>query len=666
LKERDQSLPPNSVPPVGKIVALLRAGQANAHVYGDVLSALDSTLKTLHTYTWIDPMMTLLEFESGIAADPVSINARCSEAVDIIEAVVSPLHHVQKPNVMNDSISDYGELIPRGFFERNELDWRGRVRPEVCNDTYQRVNEAARKLAKAVAADFWGMDIDMMESFVGESLSGKSPVVQDIFNNAFAVKQVPHHGCATNYFHPKDRNGKILRNRYTTAEVESALSSYVSACDDTRNAVTTTLTSLSQQLCDEGHLPAIVQAAHFNLIVATASQHAAKANALGWSLAQVVGRNEASRVSAGQFNDVWPYWMDRSAAVSNTFDLSGIFLLTAPNMSGKSTVMRSTAAAALLSSCGLCAPLRSGSVVRRFDNIFVRGASSDIPSENLSAFGAEVLDIAALLRSCTEDSLVFVDELGRGTSPRDGTSIAAAVVEAMAKCGMSGIFATHLHDIFHLPLQGAERISNKRMAISQTEDGKILSSYLIEDGICTDSLAMATAARFGFPKDVLDRANTFAAMLESSEKMAADEDYRRSPVTSANSEAHYSLEEVAKIVRNIQGCEGTPVIVPPGWNAPPSMEGCCCVYVLELRQGNRRLFYVGETDSLARRLSQHRAKRGSWSAASAMAFRIVDGKSQARNIESLVIRELAASGFDMISVADGRRIRSDSTGTRKV
>jgi hypothetical protein len=69
--------------------------------------------------------------------------------------------------------------------------------------------------------------------------------------------------------------------------------------------------------------------------------------------------------------------------------------------------MRSTAAAALLSICGLCAPLKSG-IVRRFDHIFVRGASSDVPTEQKSAFGAEMGDVAALLRCCGEKSLVFV------------------------------------------------------------------------------------------------------------------------------------------------------------------------------------------------------------------------------------------------------------------
>lgn len=98
-----------------------------------------------------------------------------------------------------------------------------------------------------------------------------------------------------------------------------------------------------------------------------------------------------------------------------------MILLSSPNMAGKSTIMRSTAAAALLSACGFCAPVAPGTTIRKFDHLFLRGASADVPSENKSAFGAEMGDIAAMLRVCGDRSLVFVDELGRGTSPKDGT-----------------------------------------------------------------------------------------------------------------------------------------------------------------------------------------------------------------------------------------------------
>jgi MutS domain V/GIY-YIG catalytic domain len=332
-----------------------------------------------------------------------------------------------------------------------------------------------------------------------------------------------------------------------------------------------------------------------------------------------------------------------------------MFLLTAPNMSGKSTLMRATAAASLLSICGLCAPLESDSAIRRFDHIFVRGASSDVPSENLSAFGAEVLDVSALLRCCSSDSLVFVDELGRGTSPRDGTSIAAAVVEAMAQKGMSGIFATHLHEIFDLPLKDADRVKNKRMALATGEDRSDLSTFRLEDGICTDSLAMVTASRFGFPAAVLERAQEFSNMLAADDSVSKVRGKPSMPLATSASGVR-TLDDAICALSSINGCEGMPVVIPAEWNPPPSLEGTSCVYILALEDDSTR-FYVGETDSLSQRLRQHRAKGGAWSKFSAAVYRIREGKSRSRSVESLVIRALATGGFDMVSIVDGRSVR---------
>lgn len=418
-----QSLPPPSYASVGKMVTLLRAQQASAFVYEELLQALDVTLHLMKLPTSddfpLDEFMTILEFETGIAADPISIASRSLESVSIIEDIISPIHHARSKAVNNDEdidkLTDFGKIVPPAFWERNEADWRGRVRPSVCNDSYEQVKKSASKLAAAIKKDFWDA------SCIDDSKK-KSPVVQDIFNNLLSIreKDVPK-GQKDNYFHPRDRNGKTIRNKVTTHKVQDALEEYVKACEDARLNVEMALTNLSRRLCDEGHLPAIVQACHLNLILTTVTQHASQANRMGWSTVQLIDESDVALKLRG----VWPYWMAQSQAVSNTFDLKNMFLLTAPNMSGKSTVMRSTAAVALLASCGFCAPVEAQSQVRRFDHVFVRGASSDIPSENLSAFGAEVLDIAALLRSGTANSLVFVDELGRGTSPKDGTSIAA-------------------------------------------------------------------------------------------------------------------------------------------------------------------------------------------------------------------------------------------------
>ena len=107
-----------------------------------------------------------------------------------------------------------------------------------------------------------------------------------------------------------------------------------------------------------------------------------------------------------------PYWIDRSRAALNDFELDGIFLLTAPNMSGKSTLMRSILVAALLANCGLFVPC-STAQVPRYDHFFLRTSSHDVPSEGKSAFALEMEDMRIVLDDSSPNSLIMIDELGK-------------------------------------------------------------------------------------------------------------------------------------------------------------------------------------------------------------------------------------------------------------
>ena len=676
LKGSNKALPPLSIPPVGKSLALLRAGQASAQVYAELLRAMHSTILFLDAFesdeSLVHSLMILLEYESGLAADPVSLRQRCLDAIDTIESVVSQIHHTQ-PSELDfanlETITDFEGLIPRAFFERNEATWRGRVREDAAADAYDRVRSSAAQLANAVAADFWGLSLEeFLQKSQDDDSNVRTPIVQDIFNNIIALKDIPSFCDSSNkdkYFHPRDRNGKVLKNRYTTEAVQSALSEYVTSCEHACQEVTSALISLSETLYDGGHIPSVVQGSHANLILSSAFHHATRANSLGWNMAETY-QPTPNNDCAGEFVDVWPYWIDKSEAVANTFELSGMWLLTAPNMSGKSTLMRSTAAAALLTACGLCAPLGPGSRIRRYDHIFVRGASADVPAEQKSAFGAEMGDIAALLRCCGDRSLVFVDELGRGTSPHDGTRLAGAVLEAMASSGMSGVFATHLHDILKLPLQSGNRVVNKRMAIHKKlstgeESSQYYWTYRLEDGVCTDSMALVTAERFGLPTNVIERAEELSHFLTDSSSSNQSEPSASEP--SASSDVNVingapkltRLVDIARFIEKTIGQHSFPI--PPQWNVPASLDGKSCVYVLEV-DVDPPLYYVGESDNLRQRITQHRAKKGIWTNLSAIVFP-AEGKSQARAWESQLIQKLAKSGVNLLSTSDGRSIRQD-------
>ncbi|KAL3915457.1 MAG: hypothetical protein SGILL_005645 [Bacillariaceae sp.] len=680
--EHAGSLPPLMVPNLGKVLSLIRAGQAGANVYGELLQSLATTTFVLQENDEegdgddipIQDLLHLCQHESGLPAERHSLLDRCRSAISTIEEVVSTSYHVQE-DFFDEGLQDTGDMvtqdgyIPDSFFDRNELTWRGRIQPNVASDAYRQVHLAAQQLCQAVKTDF-----------ISESVSSrKNEIVHSINDNLVALKSMPDKPVnKDSYFHPRDRNGKLLRTRWTTQKVEDALSTYVGACENAQNEVASVLSNLAVSLQDEGHVPAIVQSAHFNLILSVAFHHSAKATRSNWQLASTVedSHKEVSDTNGAHFADVFPYWMDQTTAVSNTFDLSSMILLTAPNMSGKSTLMRSTAAAALLTICGLCAPLAAGSKIPRFDTLFLRGASADIPTEDKSAFGAEMGDLSALFRSCGSKSMVFVDELARGTSPYDGTRLAGAVLEAMAERGMSGFFATHLHDIIDLNLRGRDRIALKRMAI--LHDGRDARhnaesyewTYQLEDGVCTDSLALVTAERFGLPDDILLRADELGEELDNlhpvrfAERTNEPEDVNgpmesvsRQRRTQSSAKAIEFREQFQEVVdMGVQLLSDTkPVAIPPLYLPPPNLCNQSCLYVLQLTK-DPPSYYVGETDDLPQRLKQHRKKGAEWKRSRAFAFPVED-KSSARYFESILIRQLAQSGYRLESTTDGRSAR---------
>lgn len=265
--------------------------------------------------------------------------------------------------------------------------------------------------------------------------------------------------------------------------------------------------------------------------------------------------------------------------------------------------------------------------------------------------------MAALLRSCGERSLVFVDEIGRGTSPKDGTSLAGAILEKMSESYMSGMFATHLHGILKLPFSpvAEERLRKKRMAISKDEEGHLNWTYELEDGICTNSLALLTAAKFGLPASILSRAEELNRYWK--ECSHGDQAEATHVNNSIHSSSTSTIQHAITILEETVGSKS--VHIPPSYLSPPALEGTSCVYVLQVgEEDNKMRYYVGETDSLSQRLNQHRSKGKDWKDLNAIAISIEGGKSIARNVESLVIQRMAKSGFHLTSISDGTKIRT--------
>jgi DNA mismatch repair ATPase MutS len=230
-------------------------------------------------------------------------------------------------------------------------------------------------------------------------------------------------------------------------------------------------------------------------------------------------RGETPR--AMQLRELSAYWMPRGdgLTVTNDIALDSMVLLTGPNMAGKSTLARAICAAALLANCGLLVPC-GNAVVPRLDGFMLRNLADDSPLERVSSYAVEMLDAATMLRDSGPNSLVLVDELGKGTEPRAAAAIAASVLESLARKGCRGVFATHHHLILDMPLQapGLRRMSMEVVTGGGKDSGRLEPTWRVVEGECRKSLALQVAADMDMPSEVVARAEELLRGLTVSEQ----------------------------------------------------------------------------------------------------------------------------------------------------
>lgn len=188
-----------------------------------------------------------------------------------------------------------------------------------------------------------------------------------------------------------------------------------------------------------------------------------------------------------------------------------IAIITGPNMAGKSTYMRQVALIVLMASIGSFVPAKQADIPI-CDRIFTRVGASDDLASGQSTFMVEMSEVSNILRNATENSLLILDEIGRGTSTFDGLSIAWAVVEYLAKeIKAKTLFATHYHELS--VLEGKlENVKNYCIAVSK-EQGEIQFLRKIMPGGADESYGIDVAKLAGVPAPVLDRAREISSFL---------------------------------------------------------------------------------------------------------------------------------------------------------
>ena len=198
-------------------------------------------------------------------------------------------------------------------------------------------------------------------------------------------------------------------------------------------------------------------------------------------------------------------------------DDNRMLIITGPNMAGKSTYMRQVAVITLLAQIGSFVPA-SKARIGIVDRIFTRvGASDDIASGQ-STFMLEMNEVSNILKNATKNSLIILDEIGRGTSTFDGLSIAWAVVEYIhdkKKMGAKTLFATHYHELTELE-ESLEGVKNYRIAVKKRGDDITFLRKIVRGG-ADDSYGIEVAALAGVPGEVIKNAKQILARINRDE-----------------------------------------------------------------------------------------------------------------------------------------------------
>jgi len=241
-------------------------------------------------------------------------------------------------------------------------------------------------------------------------------------------------------------------------------------------------------------------------------------------------------------------------------------IITGPNMAGKSTYIRQVALIVLMAHIGSFVPAKKAELCL-VDRIFTRVGASDNLTRGQSTFMVEMLEVANILKNATSNSLLILDEIGRGTSTLDGLSIAWAIVEQIVlKIHAKSLFATHFHELSELE-NLFEGISNFRILVQENKNG-ITFLYKIARGGANKSFGIEVAEIAGVDKQVIARAKDILATLSKTHKLSGDlkDKLSQNPTDSAvigNQMSFFAEDEktteLNKILKNIDLNRCTPI-----------------------------------------------------------------------------------------------------------
>ena len=251
-------------------------------------------------------------------------------------------------------------------------------------------------------------------------------------------------------------------------------------------------------------------------------------------------------------------YLSRNAFISNDTLLdttdNRTMIITGPNMAGKSTYMRQVALITLLAHIGCFVPAEEA-LVPIVDRIFTRVGASDDLTFNQSTFMVEMAEVANIVNNATSNSLIVLDEVGRGTSTFDGLSIAWAIMEYVSeKIRAKTLFATHYHELTELEGR-VEGVKNYKIAVKELPNG-IVFLHKITRGGANKSFGIEVASLAGVPKSICDRAREIVKMLENSDINYKIEDIE---TTQKHKEIARTANEVVSVLKDLDINRCSPI-----------------------------------------------------------------------------------------------------------
>lgn len=297
----------------------------------------------------------------------------------------------------------------------------------------------------------------------------------------------------------KELENKILGSEEASIKLEAQLYEFV------KNVLTENINNLK-----------CISSAVANLDVLVSFAEIAKTNK--YVRPQIVEGNKPLIIKEGRHPVVEVISKDRFIPNDTLLDEKDnrTMIITGPNMAGKSTYMRQTAIITIMAHLGSFVPAKSAQIPL-VDRVFTRVGASDNLISDQSTFMVEMIEVASILRNATSNSLLILDEVGRGTSTYDGLSIAWAVIEHLTRqVGAKTMFATHYHELTELETK-LDGVKNYKISVKEFNGGIVFLRKIMRGG-ANRSFGIEVASLAGVPSEVTDRAKSILKSIESGDR----------------------------------------------------------------------------------------------------------------------------------------------------